>query len=191
VPATKRRMLVLVATAFLASMAVPRATASTAAGRLTVFPLPGFRSPAQIAMGLDGNIWFDDGGYLGRMTPDGTLTEFPVPIITQSIGIAPDGSIWFGSASNRQIGFLRPNGSHELFALDHYSPDAITAGPDGNMWVSAEGFREDNRIYQLDLSGNILQSFQVTGSPGTILTGPDGNLWFVSGKADRPHDDVR
>ena len=36
-------------------------------------------SPINIAVGPDRNIWFTNGGKLGRVTPDGTITEFPLP----------------------------------------------------------------------------------------------------------------
>ena len=37
-------------------------------------------SPINIAVGPDRNIWFTRGGLLGRVTPDGVITEFPLRV---------------------------------------------------------------------------------------------------------------
>jgi hypothetical protein len=47
--------------------------------------------------GPDGNIWFTDfvGQRIGRITPAGAFTEFPVPGSPGGITAGPDGNIWF------------------------------------------------------------------------------------------------
>jgi hypothetical protein len=47
---------------------------------VTEFPLPHAEShPCTIVPGPDGNLWFteSDRGTIGRITPGGTITEFP------------------------------------------------------------------------------------------------------------------
>lgn len=90
-------------------------------GRITTQPVPG--TPAQIyelVNGPDGAIWFDlmvggafprpldttqnlSGGrtMIARMTPDGTVTTYPMPdpsSVPNAIAFGPDGNLWIASA---------------------------------------------------------------------------------------------
>jgi len=74
----------------------------TTAGEVTAFPVvsaPG--GPLHdICLGPDGNLWFTESSpsKIGRCTPSGVITEFPVPVVNNVVvGIAagPDGNIWF------------------------------------------------------------------------------------------------
>jgi virginiamycin B lyase len=48
-------------------------------GRAMTFNLPETVIPSFIVAGADGNLWFTEPtGKIGRLTPTGTLTEFPV-----------------------------------------------------------------------------------------------------------------
>jgi streptogramin lyase len=62
-------------------------------------------------------------------------------------------------------------------------PNAITAGPDGNLWFTTTGFPGfPGTIGRITPTGNITEfsqgSNQGNGLEG-ITAGPDGNLWFV------------
>ena len=75
------------------------------AGKITEFalPTPGFAS--EITSGPDGNLWFTESHILsvganeiGRITPSGTITEFPIPTsygAPTGITAGPDGNLWF------------------------------------------------------------------------------------------------
>jgi virginiamycin B lyase len=90
----------------------------TTAGAMSEWAVPQHGSGAFVLYGItagsDGAVWFIDGdsnvlepgptGYLGRITPSGTLTEYPVPPIgptgincCQGPGITggPDGALWY------------------------------------------------------------------------------------------------
>jgi streptogramin lyase len=76
---------------------------SPAAGTIQEFSVPttnGF--PSEITAGPDGNIWFTEfyGDKIGRITPSGTVTEFPIPTARSNppdyITSGPDGNLWFG-----------------------------------------------------------------------------------------------
>lgn len=66
--------------------------------------------------GPDGNLWFVEpyGNAIGRVTPQGAVTEFPVPTSYASepqpavvgITVGPDGNIWFGEQVNHKVGVL-------------------------------------------------------------------------------------
>jgi streptogramin lyase len=63
------------------------------------------------------------------------------------------------------------------------SPQAIAAGPDGNLWFT----EACNRIGRIT-TGGVISEFLLPNAnrfPGTIIAGPDGNLWFVEDYGDR------
>ena len=78
---------------------------------------------------------------IGRITPAGTITEYPLPTADSGpVGIAagPDGNMWFTEAFGRRIGRITPAGAiteYPLPTVDSY-PGGIAAGPDGNMWFT-------------------------------------------------------
>ncbi len=59
-------------------------------------------------MGPDGNVWFvvGDDHSLGRITPQGAITEFAVPagITLGDITHGPDGALWFTDIVAGSIG---------------------------------------------------------------------------------------
>src|SRR5262249_5731396 len=78
---------------------------------ITEFALPTPNSrPYQITAGADGNLWFTEsaGNRIGRITPDGTLTEFSLPNPGSPFGITagPDGNLWFMEFS--RVGRITP-----------------------------------------------------------------------------------
>jgi virginiamycin B lyase len=71
----------------------------------------GSEGPADLTIGPDGNIWFTDfeQSRIGRVTPDGTITLFPLPhapSYPRRITTGPDGNLWF--TEDQTIGRLIP-----------------------------------------------------------------------------------
>jgi streptogramin lyase len=67
------------------------------------YPIPSsFGSPYSwtafsIALGSDGNVWYGEpyvGAVLGRLTPDGQITEYALPT-DALVANGPDGKLWF------------------------------------------------------------------------------------------------
>src|SRR5579871_1405222 len=50
-------------------------------GKITEFPVSSGKNLQAITVGPDGNLWFTDsnGNQIGRMTPSGTVTLYPIP----------------------------------------------------------------------------------------------------------------
>src|SRR5258708_34521423 len=71
--------------------------------------------------GLYSLLFFtEEVGKIGRITPAGGVTEFPIPTAdSQPLGITagPDGNPWFTEASGKQIGRLTPRGAGTPVAL--------------------------------------------------------------------------
>src|SRR5690349_17248812 len=59
--------------------------------------------PILITSGPDGNLWFTEQGVnkIGRITPAGVITEFPLAASSGPSGITtgPDGNLWFTERS--------------------------------------------------------------------------------------------
>ncbi|MCA1684132.1 MAG: right-handed parallel beta-helix repeat-containing protein, partial [Actinobacteria bacterium] len=98
--------------------------------------------------GPDGNVWYtDNANKVGKVTPNGTFTEFPIPTSgSQALGIAPgvDGNVWFTESVGNRIARVTPSGHIQEFLLPHANsdPQDITAGPGHKMWFTEmnEGF---------------------------------------------------
>ncbi len=152
----------------------------TTGGVVQVFPAATATSnPVFLATGPDGDIWFTDtDGNIGRITPAGQITEFPVPNVLPYGGIAAgaDGNMWF--AASGAIGRITLSGKVTLFSTN-FCPDVslcdLTEGPDGNLWFTDGG---DGFIGRITLNGSIT-TFPANSWPLEITTGLDGNLWFT------------
>src|SRR6266568_3667145 len=158
----------------------------------TEFPIPTSNSALyNIAEGPDGNLWFTEGlgNKVGRITPGGMITEFPLPSNNYGdpydITTGPDGNLWFTEQSfvlntSPKIGRITPNGTITEFPVPtiNTSLEGITTGPDGNLWFTE---KDGNNIGKITPSGAVTEYPVPTGSswPWGITTGPDGNLWFT------------
>jgi streptogramin lyase len=157
------------------------ASGAVAAPTLTEFALPTANShPRDIVAGPDGNLWFAENFKIGRITPTGTLTEFPLPGLASGITAGPDGNLWFAEQPNNKIGRITPAGVITEFTLPTpgSEPTHITAGPDGNLWFAE---RIGNAIGRITPTG-VVTEFPVptaASQPFGIAAGPDGNLWFT------------
>jgi streptogramin lyase len=167
--------------------------------------------PDAIAAGPDGNVWFTErsGDKIGRITPAGEITEFPVPTAghhaPMDIAAGPDGNLWFtedNSVGGFQIGRITPAGVISEFPLPAGPTDAplftrlaIAAGPDGNLWVTLGyaggpcGADTPCVLVRVAPTGAVTTVPYYLGlhpedaiPPGEIAAGPDGNMW-VQGSA--------
>lgn len=152
----------------------------------TQFPAKG---PVGITAGPDGNLWYTDGfasgSNIGRITPSGTITLFPVPSGDSEgeIAAGPDGNLWFPEYRTNKIGRITPAGVITEFPV---SPGGnfygITAGPDGNMWFTNGTGATIGRI----TTAGVVTQFAVPGGTTVGITaGPDGNLWFTENSASQ------
>ena len=160
--------------------------AGTPTPPVTEFAIPtADSSPMGIAAGPDGNLWFTEyqANKIGRITPSGTITEFPLANGSSPYGIAagPDGNLWFTEPLGNRIGRITPAGVITEFSLPtaNSGPGEITAGPDGNLWFT-EGA---NKIGRITPAGVISEFTLPNNTPNSYLrgitAGPDGNVWFT------------
>jgi streptogramin lyase len=179
----------------------------TPAGKITEFSIPaGMQAnlpersrPMGIAAGSDGNLWFTDEGnnyegknLIGRITPAGTITEFPMPTPDSNpmaIALGSDSDMWFTQTGSDTVGRIAPAGAITEFAVPGISGalGGITLGPDGNIWFT--GTPEVNPIGWISPTGVVhtLTGGALSGaSPSGIAAGQEGNIWFTDPGAFHP-----
>ncbi len=91
---------------------------------------------------------------VGRITPSGSITLFPIPTpntSVPSITVGPDGALWFVENAVDQIGRITMAGQISEYALpeapatnigffgDGDNPILIATGSDGRLWVLDNG----------------------------------------------------
>jgi streptogramin lyase len=148
--------------------------------------------PQGITLGPDGNLWFTEANQdsidrtarIGRITPEGTVTEFGTGLTVNSqpaeITTGPDGNLWFAEPAVDRIGRITTDGVVTEFSAGitrGAEPFGITAGPDGNLW-----FTETGGIGRITPAGTVTEftaGVSQGSEPFTITAGPDGNLWFA------------
>src|SRR5262249_7362873 len=130
--------------------------------------------------GPDGNLWFsasttsDFGASarIGRITPDGAISEFALPVTysnASALTDGPDGSLWFSDRNNSSgataIGRITPTGSVSEYPLSTSlsSVSTLTVAPDGNLWFTETG------TFSGDEGGSSFQMGQITPS-GVVTT---------------------
>ena len=151
-----------------------------------------------IATGPDGNLWAPelDANLIARVTPGGTITEFPVPTAKAGpyiIAPGPDGAMWFSENNANTIGRISTSGVVTEFPLPSQLAtvpafvQGLATGPDGNIWFVHAGA---NVIGVMSTAGVLLATYQIptpnpidfaagTGGATFIIDGPDGNMWFT------------
>ena len=152
-----------------------------------------------IAVGSDGNIWFTNwdalGDFIGRITPTGIVTEFPLSFGTDPYGITsgPDGNLWFVAYGSNTIDVMSTSGS-----LLHQYSVAVASGGGGLGLLEDITVASDHNLYftaQTGYIGEITTGGLVTETPVSttvttvpdssgpqplaITSGPDGNIWFT------------
>jgi streptogramin lyase len=153
---------------------------------------PSSVAPGDITVGPEGDLWFPELGTnrIGTITMTGLLfRELTVPgaaALGRVIAAGPDRKVWvlgYGLDARVHVWEADTSGVVQEIALlgdspapgVGFLPAGITAGPDGNMWVS--NFAE---ILRVSPAGQVrrfpVDAYAIANS---ITAGADGNLWFV------------
>ena len=168
--------------------------------------------PEAIVAGPNGHLWFtvDDSKVVEEMDTSGHMVQrisIPAPNnkLLAGITVGPDASTLWVTAEgdstpsgtpdrpnmvgNGALLSVTPGGTVTAFhppagSAPKFSPNAIVAGPDGNIWFNDVG---DNLIWRFNPSTQAFNSFNVpTASafsgnvqPTGMIVGPDNNIWFT------------
>jgi streptogramin lyase len=186
----------------ISSMPTPSPTPSPTVapqGTITEFPLSQASVLNSIAAGPDGALWFTEqsGNKIGRITPNGAITEFALPEPTSmpcGIIAGPDGNLWFAESSvtfspytvgTGRIGRITPTGAITEFTTPtpKSGPCEMMLGADGNVW-----FLEDavNQIGRITPNGRAVEfPLPHVSLLGGIAVAPDGDFWFTEEYANQ------
>jgi virginiamycin B lyase len=172
-----RRALIVLA----ATLLVP-ASAMAAPALDGEFSVSG--EPDQLATGPDGNVWFtlknsSNTKEFGKITPDGTVTEYDTPGDVAVVGIATgqDGNIWM--TGNTKIIRVQPAdptvGAVTFNVAELTSPQTIVAGPGNKLWTAS-----GSKLITITTAGlnEAPPGVTLTGARG-IAVGGDGNVWVA------------
>lgn len=138
-----------------------------------------------ITVGPDGNLWFTEevvgtgSSKIGKITPAGTMTEYPVDSLPYEITTGKDGNLWF-TAGLDTIGKITTSGKITEYKTAPKSwPQGIAAGPDGNIWFTETNAKKIGKITPNgEISEYPIPTAQSYSYFQKIMAGPDGNLWF-------------
>jgi streptogramin lyase len=173
------------------AIATPAMAGADPVGTVTEFSTgitPGSQ-PYDIVAGPDGNLWFTELGAnrIGRITPAGAVSEFPIASGFGVRGIVPatDGNLWFVT-DDGTVSRITPAGVQTAFdASDTMfgaaDPYMLAQGSDGNLWFTNWDY---SRISRMTPSGVVTSFSGIGGRPYDIVAGPDGNLWFTEPNAN-------
>jgi virginiamycin B lyase len=141
-----------------------------------------------VALDSGDRLWFVGGpsertAVVGRVEPDGSIVEIPIPESTRSspamsIVSGPDGAMWFSDPLTFALGRVSALGElvmHKLPRGD--SPGELAFGPDAALWFTIPN---KDRIGRMTMAGELTE-FKVAPHSGLsdIAAGPDGNLWVT------------
>jgi virginiamycin B lyase len=163
----------------------------TTDGQLSLFTtgLPYKQFTNAITSGPDGAMWFTiesskASDAIGRITPDGTITEFPLSghPAPGDIVTGPDGALWFPEIGANKIGRLTTAGQLTEYSQG-ISPGSylsgIAVGSDGALWFTEFSGSRIGRITTGGVVTEYSKGIPSNEYPQTIAAGPDGALWFT------------
>jgi virginiamycin B lyase len=147
----------------------------TPSGVVTPYAIPSELSTGvgDITAGPDGNLWFTEAtGKIGKMTTDGSLTEYALPPGNRPSGITSghDGNLWFTEPVSRKIGKMTTAGVITEYPLPVYS-----GTPFLNYCYTMSGVITE---YVIPSSASTPSGGVVADACG-ITAGTDGNIWFT------------
>ena len=184
-----RRVLLALLAVFLVVPAAARA-APFVDGTFDVSGMPG-----RISTGPDGNAWFvltssADSKEFGRITADGTVTEYDTPgnVNVTDITAGDGDTLWLahnGGVLEWDIG--QGTGTDHNTIAEIQSAQGIARDADGFLWVVDDG--NPGGVVKVKPNGSAAQDdIQFAGASGRdIAAGPDGRMWWV----DRSVDGIR
>ena len=148
--------------------------------------------PQGIAMGPDGDMWFTELGAdkIGRITPAGVVTEFPLPAGSVPFDIAAghDGTMWFSEFRAGKIGRIAMDGTllPEIPLSAGAGPTGIATDANGNIWVAEPGISKLAR-YSAGGARTLFEDgagLTANAGPWGVAPGPDFAMWFTEIGAD-------
>jgi streptogramin lyase len=159
--------------------------------------------PTQVVSGPDGNLWFTEESFqnqfygvneIGKMTPNGTVTQYTGGSAPAQIAAGTHSTLWFTDWGAGSIDSITVNGTITTYPLPSSAgaPTGITTDPEGDVWfllakhlvgeLPVDAYGDVGPLREFPFPNNILDMLDAYGNPDFmtpgIVYGPDGNLWF-------------
>jgi virginiamycin B lyase len=177
--------------------AIGRIVPST--GAITMFTDPVECEPAPLVLGNDGNVWFAclaNEPSIGSVTPSGGFANYPIGgsfnfnETEQFCERGPDGEPWCASANDNTV-FRIDTTAHTVTTYtpplgSESRPDAVAAGPDGNVWLDTAGAPGDIDVLipnPLKVKPNKL-AFGATGQMQNLMVTEQGTSSWTARSSD-------
>jgi virginiamycin B lyase len=151
-------------------------------GQATDIPVPTTNSnPQSGTLGPDGAIWFVErsAAKIGRMTLDGTFTEYPLSsgAFPNRIVAGPDGALWFTELRAGKLGRITTDGALTEYPIAG-GPVGITVGRDRQLYVVLSNA---GAVARVNLDGVVTDEWALPGAalPLLITTGFGLDIWVT------------
>jgi streptogramin lyase len=178
------------------ALSLQTAAFAAPAGMLKQFKVPTANSqPRAITSGSDGNRWFTEGteftgspAKIGRITPTGAVTEFPVDCngcIITDIARGPGDTLYFTS-NDASLGSINTAGQ-QLASVPLPNSSALggnLAVHGNDVWIT--DFNNDS-LWRYDITSGQFTQFHVP-EPADVAVDSLGRVWFTApldGAVDR------
>ena len=159
----------------------------TSSGAMVRYPIGAAGFPRGITAGPDGNVWFTfdavDGDWIGRMTPTGSVTRFPLPSNARAPGAiitGGDDNLWFAVAGS--LARITTGGDITEVPVS-MNVGGLANGPDGAIWFTGNSASAGATVGRVE-TGRVPKVAGLYDLPeGAVLrgivTGSDGNMWVA------------
>jgi virginiamycin B lyase len=130
---------------------------------------------------VGGALWYAlNNGSLGRRTPDGIITELPLPTPTAAVtGLAPgaDGNVWFTEkGAKNAVGRITPSGQVTEFPVAS-EPTSIARDTTGQLWITLASVTQS--VARVSTAG-IIDPAGIRGALSKVVTSPSSPaVWFL------------
>ena len=166
---------------------------NTAVGRfdnhdnLKTYPIPSADPLAGwLTSDPQGGIWISErnSGNMGRLSPNGSIVEYPLPAgpdaLPQGSVISPWGSVYVAEQGANAIARLNPWTGHVTefpVPTADATPLGLALGLDGALYFTE---RSADKVGRMTPNGTFREWSLDPGSfPNRIVSGPDGAIWFT------------
>jgi len=121
-------------------------------GKIDAYAIPSGASPFFIQIAPDGSKWFTETAGVGRLSPNGVVTEWAVTLEhaddnIEQLSLDPWGHVWFVERNFDGVGAAGTNKVHRLdprtnvistYAVPTFggTPSGVVANANGTVWVS-------------------------------------------------------
>lgn len=137
--------------------------------------------PRAMVRGPDGNLWFSNPDSIGRLTPSGELTTFPVDTSVGLMAVGGDGRIWFDTSAG--VGAITVEGTVSEYPASGQVAWSMAAAPGSGVWIAAG----PDGIVRIEPDGSSTSVPVPADFHGlAVAPGEEGSVWFLAGSPSGP-----